>query len=194
MLCEKPLCGTLPDTERVLDAARQTGTLLWEAFVFPFHAQIAQIRALVADGAIGELMEIKSNFHFPVSNPANIRLSARPGGRRAARRRLLPGPAGRRSSSARSTRPPGRARPGAATASTWTPGACSNYPGGRRLLLSCGFGRSYDTFTRLEGTGGQIHVTNPFHPGPADSYQVLRRAEEPRSSPAAGGRAVVHRR
>src|SRR5215475_7507635 len=27
VLCEKPLCGTLPDTERVLASARQTGTL-----------------------------------------------------------------------------------------------------------------------------------------------------------------------
>ena len=44
MLCEKPLCGNLADTVRVLDAARQSGTLLWEAFVFPFHRQIAQVR------------------------------------------------------------------------------------------------------------------------------------------------------
>ena len=40
-------------------------------------------------------------------------------------------------------------------------------------MLSCGFGRSYDTFTTLEGTGGRINVTNPFHPGPSDSYRVL---------------------
>jgi hypothetical protein len=39
--------------------------------------------------------------------------------------------------------------------------------------LSCGFGRSYDTFTTLEGTAGQIRVTNPFHPGQADSYQLV---------------------
>src|SRR5215470_2163587 len=58
-LCEKPLCGVLPDTERVLGTARRTGTLLWEAFSFPFHAQLEELRRLVADGAIGELMEIK---------------------------------------------------------------------------------------------------------------------------------------
>jgi predicted dehydrogenase len=75
VLCEKPLCGTLPDAERVLESARQTGTLLWEAFAFPFHAQLARLRQLIADGAIGDLMEIKSNFHFPVTRPDNIRLS-----------------------------------------------------------------------------------------------------------------------
>ena len=75
VLCEKPLCGNLGDTLRVLDAARQSGVLLWEAFVFPFHRQIALVRDLVAGGAIGELMEIKSNFHFQLSNPGNIRYS-----------------------------------------------------------------------------------------------------------------------
>ena len=75
VLCEKPLCGNLQDSVGVRDAARQTGTLLWEAFVFPFHRQIAQVRDLVAGGAIGELMEIKSNFHFQLSNPGNIRYS-----------------------------------------------------------------------------------------------------------------------
>src|SRR5499427_2338517 len=53
VLCEKPLCGTLPDTERVLESARQTGTLLWEAFVFPFHAQFERVTALLAAGVIG---------------------------------------------------------------------------------------------------------------------------------------------
>src|SRR5580658_1641624 len=74
-LCEKPLCGTLPDTERVLAAAERTGTPLWEAFVFPFHPQMQAVEELIAGGAIGELMEIKSNFHFAVRSPANIRLS-----------------------------------------------------------------------------------------------------------------------
>src|SRR5579875_2469189 len=75
VLCEKPLCGTLRDAQRVLGAARQTGTLLWEAFVFPFQPQMAAIEKLVADGVIGELKEIKSNFHFMVRSPSNIRMS-----------------------------------------------------------------------------------------------------------------------
>src|SRR5205823_11966734 len=40
VLCEKPLCGTVEETERVLATARRTKMLLWEAFVFPFHEQI----------------------------------------------------------------------------------------------------------------------------------------------------------
>jgi predicted dehydrogenase len=184
VLCEKPLCGTLADTERVLEAARRTGTLLWEAFSFPFHSQIERVRALVAEGAIGELMEIKSNFHFPLRNPANIRLSAAlQGGAlldvgcypvRLAQEFFGPSPA---SAWAHSTW-------GGEDVDVDTWGVL-DYPAGRRLLLSSGFGRSYDTFTTLEGTAGQIRVTNPFHPGPADGYELVAAGEEPRRFAAA---------
>jgi predicted dehydrogenase len=74
VLCEKPLCGSLAETEQVLAVARQTGTPLWEAFVFPFHEQMAKIRGLLADGAIGDLREIQSNFHFVLDSPDDFRL------------------------------------------------------------------------------------------------------------------------
>ncbi len=76
VLCEKPLCGMLADTERVLEVAKRTGTLLWEAFVFPFNEHLRHVRALLDGGAIGELREIQSDFHFRVTRPDNIRLSA----------------------------------------------------------------------------------------------------------------------
>jgi hypothetical protein len=63
------------------------------------------------------------------------------------------------------------------------------YPGGRRLHLSCGLGRGYDTFSSLEGSAGRIHVSNPFHPGPADTYQVIAPRSEPVSHPATTDKA-----
>jgi len=184
VLCEKPLCGTLPDTERVLTSARQTGTLLWEAFAFPFHAQLAQLRRLIADGAIGDLMEIKSNFHFSVTRPDNIRLSRELEGGALLDVgcypvRLAAELFGTAHESAWATASRGGQ---GVDVDTW---GVLGYPAGRRLLLSCGFGRSYDAFTTLEGTAGQIHVTNPFHPGPGDSYVVKAGRDEPRRYPAA---------
>ena len=184
VLCEKPLCGTLPDTERVLTSARQTGTLLWEAFAFPFHAQLARLRRLIADGAIGDLMEIKSNFHFAVTRPDNIRLSRELEGGALLDVgcypvRLAAELFGAAHESAWATASRGGQ---GVDVDTW---GVLGYPAGRRLLLSCGFGRSYDAFTTLEGTAGQIHVTNPFHPGPGDSYLVKAGRDEPRRYPAA---------
>lgn len=185
VLCEKPLTGTLADTERVLAAAEQTGTLLWEAFVFPFHPQFRQVRELLADGAIGELTEIQSNFHFTVSKPDNIRLSRDlEGGAlndvgcypvRLAQELFGP----HESAWARAVMG-GQG----VDVDTW---GVLGYGNGRRLMLSCGMIRGYDTFTRLEGTGGQIHLSNPFHPGPGDTYQVISTGSEPRSFAAATG-------
>src|SRR5215471_14236339 len=77
VLCEKPLTGSLAETEQVLAVARETGTPLWEAFVFPFHDQMRRLRELIADGVIGELREIQSNFHFLMTRrDTNIRMSA----------------------------------------------------------------------------------------------------------------------
>jgi len=188
LLCEKPLCGNLGDTVKVLDAARQTGTLLWEAFVFPFHGQIARIRDLVAGGAIGELMEIKSNFHFRAGNPANIRYSRELEGgalndvgcypiRLAAEFFGVPHQA-------------------AWAGATWGGDSVDvdtwgvlEYPAGRRLHLSAGLGRGYDTYSSLEGTAGRICLSNPFHPGATDYYQVIAPRAEPVRYPAAAREA-----
>ncbi len=188
VLCEKPLCGNLPDTVRVLEAARQTGTLLWEAFVFPFHPQIARLRDLVAGGAVGDLMEIKSNFHFQAGNPQNIRYSRELEGGALNDVGCYPVRL-----AAEFFGVPHQAAWAGATwggdgvdVDTW---GVLEYPDGRRLHLSCGLGRGYDTYTTLEGTAGRIVVSNPFHPGPGDSYQVIAPRGEPASYPATMGEA-----
>lgn len=185
VLCEKPLCGTLAETERVLAVARDTGTLLWEAFVFPFHPQFSKVTGLLADGAIGELREVQSNFHFNVGRPDNIRLSRDLDGGALndvgcypVRLALELFGSGHQSAWA-------AAEWGGQDVDTETRGSLG-FAGGRRLLLSCSMRRSYDTFTSLQGTGGQIHLSNPFHPGPGDRLEVLAAGAEARSYPAAG--------
>lgn len=135
----------------------------------------------MADGAIGELREIQSSFHFRVSRPDNIRFSADlKGGAlndvgcypiRLARELF-----GADHESAWATAEWGGQ---GVDVDCW---GTLGFPGGRRLLLlSAGLRRDYDTFTRLLGTSGQIHITNPFHPGPGDHVNaVLAGAAAPR--------------
>lgn len=176
VFCEKPLCGTVEDTEALLETARETGGLLWEAFVFPFHQQMERARRLLADGAIGELREIQSSFHFLLKNPANIRMSAElQGGSlqdvgcypiRLARLLFADEPIGGRADAVF----------GETGVDEEMVGELA-FPGDRWLLFSCGFRRAYDCFTRLQGTEGQIHMTNPCHPGPGDTIEVVRDGE-----------------
>ena len=180
VLCEKPLCGTLAEAEQVLAVARETGTLLWEAFVFPFHAQFAAVQKLLADGAIGELLEIQSDFHFMVRNPANIRLARDLDGGALNDVGCYPVRIALELFGAGHTDAWATAVWGGHDVDVDTQGSLG-FPGGRRLLLTCGMRRAYDTFTRLLGTAGQIQLTNPFHPGRGDSYTVLTDGEPPRT-------------
>ncbi|HYZ54720.1 MAG TPA: Gfo/Idh/MocA family oxidoreductase [Streptosporangiaceae bacterium] len=185
VLCEKPLCGTLAETERVLAVARETGTLLWEAFVFPFHAQLSEIAGLLADGAIGELREIQSSFHFKIKSSDNIRLSpALEGGALndvgCYPIRLAWELFGAGHESAWATSEWGGH---GVDVESW---AILGYPGGRRLLLSCGLNRSHDVFSRLLGTEGQIEISNPFHPAAGDSFRLINGRTETRTAATAG--------
>jgi len=180
VLCEKPLCGTLAEVEQVLAVARETGTLLWEAFVFPFHAQFAAVQKLLADGAVGELLEIQSDFHFMVRNPANIRLARDLDGGALNDVGCYPVRIALELFGAGHTDAWATAVWGGHDVDVDTQGSLG-FPGGRRLLLTCGMRRAYDTFTRLLGTAGQIQLTNPFHPGRGDSYTVLTDGEPPRT-------------
>jgi predicted dehydrogenase len=177
VLCEKPLCAVPADTARVLAVAREHPEApLWEAFVFPFQAQHARVVELIDGGAIGAVQEIDSAFHFRIGSPDNIRLSAELGGGALADVGCYPirlahellgaadGPVGL------DARRDGEVEVDAA-------GFVSH--GDRRLLFSCGFQRPYDTFTRVLGDAGALHLTNPFHPQPADTLEIHRPGAEP---------------
>ena len=186
VLCEKPLTGSAAQTERVLTVARETGTPLWEAFAFPFHDQMARLRGVLADGTIGDLREIQSDFHFLMGDPqTNVRMFADLEGGALLDVGCYPVRLGRDLFGAEHVGAWARAEfaPGGVDRATW---GCLDFPGGRHLYLSCGFGRADDTFTRLLGTGGQIHVTNPFHPRARDTFVVCQDGRSPVTRRAIG--------
>jgi predicted dehydrogenase len=161
----------------VLSVARQTGTLLWEAFVFPFHDQMARVRAALASQAIGELREIHSDFYFNLTRPDNIRLF--PDLQGGALNdvgcypiRLAFELFGRVHERAWATCVPGGH--GVDLESV----AVLGYRDGRSLVLSCGMNRRYDTLTRLLGSDGEIRMSNPFHPSSNDRLEILGRERE----------------
>lgn len=172
VLCEKPLCLTVEETERVLAAARETGQLLWEAFVFPFNRQSARLRELLAAGAIGDPAALLSAFHFRLTRPTDIRYSPQMGGGalydvgcycvRLAD--LVFGVS------------PDRAAGMVTRTETGvdaTTQAVLNYPGRGRLVLSCSIALAYDTQSAIAGTAGEIRLSQPFHPGPDATLQLI---------------------
>ena len=208
VLCEKPLSVGAAQTKDVLDVAATAARPLWEAFVFPFHAQHQRLKDLLEDGAIGEPAELYSAFHFLLANPANIRMDAALGGGALADVGCYPIRLAFELFGARRPAPTGerrgRARRSPRTGSTPTrpassPSATGQGPGGGSCSR-CGFKRSFDTFTTVLGSNGQIQLTNPFHPnrGRHPDHQKAERGPGNRAShhrqPVLHGRHQAHPR
>lgn len=177
VLCEKPLCASVEETEQVLAVARETGRLLWEAFVFPFHEQFRRVREWIGvdrgrSGAIGELREIHSSFHFLVRNRSNIRLSPELAGGSLNDVGCYPVRLADLLFGATAERAAAIAWEGLGSGVDEEMQGVVDYGAGRRLVFSCGMGRAGDTFTRIVGTEGEIRLSNPFHPRTQDTLEV----------------------
>ena len=74
VLCEKPLSRHSGEVEAAFDAADRTGFLLSEAFMYRHNPQTKRAKALVDEGAIGELRLVRSVFSYSLYDENNIRL------------------------------------------------------------------------------------------------------------------------
>ncbi len=173
VLAEKPLCVSPEETQAVLAAAATASGRLWEAFVFPFQPQFERIAELLRDGAVGEIREIQSSFHFQVRSPANIRWSRELAGGALNDVGCYPVQLATLLFQSEVAR--------AEASASWSPGGVDEamqgflaYQGGQAMLFSCGMSRPYDTFTRIVGGEGEIRVRNPYHPQPGDPVQLRR--------------------
>lgn len=62
VLCEKPLCASVEETERLVRTAAETGTLLMEGTKTRFEPLYRRVRELVDQGAIGRLMRVETRL------------------------------------------------------------------------------------------------------------------------------------
>ena len=74
VLVEKPYSRRGAEAEEAWAAAERAGLVLMEAFMWRHHPQAARARALVAEGAIGRLFQIRTTFSFPLHDLENIRM------------------------------------------------------------------------------------------------------------------------
>ena len=74
VLCEKPLTRHAADARKIFDAAKASGRLAMEGFMYRHHPQTKRLRDLVAGGAIGKLLFVCAALSFELKGP-DIRLS-----------------------------------------------------------------------------------------------------------------------
>ena len=73
VLCEKPLGINAADAEKLVNACREKGVLLMEAFMYRTHPQWVTAKNMVKEGKIGELKFIQTSFSYLNLDPENIR-------------------------------------------------------------------------------------------------------------------------
>lgn len=80
VLCEKPLATTSADARAMVAAAEAGGVKLMEAFMYRLHPLWVEVRRMVEEELIGELLAVQSFFSYRNVDPDNIRNIADYGG------------------------------------------------------------------------------------------------------------------
>jgi len=80
VLCEKPIALTLAEVDAMTQAAKETGKVLAEAFMYRHHPQTLKAKEIVDSGALGKIQLIKGAFTFNLTREGDIRLNKEMGG------------------------------------------------------------------------------------------------------------------
>jgi predicted dehydrogenase len=80
VLVEKPFALTVADVDKMADAARRTGKVMAEAFMYRHHPQTLKAKELVESGAIGEALLVRASFTFNLTRAVDVRLDPTLGG------------------------------------------------------------------------------------------------------------------
>lgn len=81
ILCEKPLALNAQEAQEMVDACKEAGVHLAEAFMYRHHPRIARVKEIIASGEIGELRAIRGSFTFDgAENKGDIRFVKEWGG------------------------------------------------------------------------------------------------------------------
>jgi D-xylose 1-dehydrogenase (NADP+, D-xylono-1,5-lactone-forming) len=80
VLCEKPLALTVDEVDAVTAAARESGVVVTEGFVYRHHPQTLKVKQLVDGGAVGEVRVVRGTFSFTLDRPNDIRFRPEWGG------------------------------------------------------------------------------------------------------------------
>jgi predicted dehydrogenase len=173
VLCEKPLALDTAGVDRIADAGRTHKVAIAEAFMYRHQAQTDRVVALVADGAIGQLRFVRGSFSFPLTREGDVRLTPEWGGGSlwdvgcypVTYTMLLAGGAPAAVS--------GRAEYGPTGIDIAFAGVLE-FANGMLGAFDCGFASAFRTGMEIVGSGGVLHVDNPFKPGPRETLRLER--------------------
>jgi predicted dehydrogenase len=165
VLCEKPFTANAKEAEAVAAVATRTGLVVMEAFHYRYHPLAKRMREIVDSGELGEIRRVETALCFPLPKFSDIRYQYDLAGGATMdvgtytvhMARLL-----------------GREEPEvvSAVARKRTPDvdramrAELKFPGGHSGRITCSMWSTWliQTFARVIGDHGELHVINPTSP------------------------------
>ena len=80
LFMEKPFTTSLSEAEELLSLAKEKGLAVHENYMFLYHSQLTKIKALIADGTLGDIRLCRMSFGFPKRSEGDFRYSRALGG------------------------------------------------------------------------------------------------------------------
>lgn len=80
LFMEKPFTTSLAETEELLRLAEEKGLAVHENYMFLYHSQLAKVKELISDGALGEIRLYRMAFGFPKRAEGDFRYNKALGG------------------------------------------------------------------------------------------------------------------
>lgn len=186
VFCEKPLTDAAGSAARVAARCRQLGVPLVEAFVFRYHPQTRVVGDLLAAGRIGAVSQITGHMSFHLDRrqrAGDYRLAPAMGGGGlldvvcypiACIRHLLGAEPLTVQAAVRydAGGDGGGGQGGGGRGIDGAAGVLMELPGGVQAVAMGGFDDFSNRGLTITGSGGAIHVPDPFHPPPESAIHV----------------------
>jgi predicted dehydrogenase len=181
VLCEKPLALTLDEADAMSAAARETGKVLAEAFMYRHHPQTLRAKEIVESGALGKLQLIKGSFTFMLTREGDYRLQKEMGGGSIWDVGCYPIGYARMLVGAEPLEVFGWQVLGDALSLSKGPdGADMTFVGQMRFAedvhaqFDCGFQSPFHSYIEIVGSEGSLVVPKPFKPGRGERILLTR--------------------
>ena len=164
--CEKPLAMGSREAQVMVDACRDAGVVLQEAFMYRLHPQWVRVRELVASGVLGEVHTIQTMFAYDNRDPDNIRNIAAYGGGALMDIGCYCIDLARMLFGADPIRSLGLVRIDPDFGTDVLTSGLLEFPGGRHASFTCSTQSAGDQRVHVIGTRGHVTVELPFNVPP----------------------------
>jgi predicted dehydrogenase len=163
VLCEKPLAMSAAQAQEMVDASRQAGVLLQEAFMYRHHPSWVETVRLVRDGQIGDLQAVHTFFSYYNDDATNIRNRPENGGGALMDIGCYAISAARLLAGAEPTDVVGSVRRDPAMGIDTLSSAVLTFPGGVQSSFTVGIRSEPYQRVHVVGGSGRIEVEIPFN-------------------------------